>query len=48
MRQNTLFLKKFAHDELYSFVDQIVDLIRTAVDYKLILVLLFLKRIRFF
>jgi type I restriction enzyme M protein len=32
-------------DELNSLVDRAADLIRTAVDYKFILVLLFLKRL---
>lgn len=37
--------KKVAGNELSSLVDRGADLIRTAVDYKFILVLLFLKRL---
>lgn len=37
--------KKLTRDELNSLVDKAADLIRTAVDYKFILVLLFLKRL---
>jgi type I restriction enzyme M protein len=37
--------KKVTRDELNSLVDKAADLIRTAVDYKFILVLLFLKRV---
>ena len=45
MSQQTLFPKKVTRDELNSLVDRAADLIRTAVDYKFILVLLFLKRL---
>lgn len=37
--------KKVTRNELSSLVDRAADLIRTAVDYKFILVLLFLKRL---
>ncbi|MDI6708905.1 MAG: class I SAM-dependent DNA methyltransferase, partial [Candidatus Thermoplasmatota archaeon] len=37
--------KKLTREELSSLVDRAADLIRTAVDYKFILVLLFLKRL---
>lgn len=37
--------KKVTRDYLNSLVDRAADLIRTAVDYKFILVLLFLKRL---
>jgi type I restriction enzyme M protein len=43
--QNSLVPKKVTRDELNSLVDRAADLIRTAVDYKFILVLLFLKRL---
>ena len=45
MAQKTLFPKKVTREELNSLVDKAADLIRTATDYKFILVLLFLKRI---
>lgn len=38
-------VKKLTREELNSLVDRAADLIRTAVDYKFILVLLFLKRL---
>ena len=38
-------VKKVTRNELSSLVDRAADLIRTAVDYKFILVLLFLKRL---
>ena len=37
--------KKIIREELNSLVDKAADLIRTAIDYKFILVLLFLKRL---
>ena len=37
--------RKISREELNSLVDKAADLIRTAVDYKFILVLLFLKRL---
>ena len=37
--------RKVTRDELNSLVDKAADLIRTAVDYKFILVLLFMKRL---
>lgn len=40
-----VFAKHPTRDELNKLVDKAADLIRTAVDYKFILVLLFLKRI---
>jgi type I restriction enzyme M protein len=40
-----LFPRKVTRDELNALVDRAADLIRTAVDYKFILVLLFLKRL---
>jgi len=40
-----LFPRKVTREELNSLVDRAADLIRTAVDYKFILVLLFLKRL---
>ncbi|MBC7328463.1 N-6 DNA methylase [bacterium] len=43
--QKPLFLRKVTREELNSLVDRAADLIRTAVDYKFILVLLFLKHI---
>jgi type I restriction enzyme M protein len=43
--QGSLFPRKVTRDELNSLVDRAADLIRTAVDYKFILVLLFLKRL---
>lgn len=45
MGQKTLVPKKVTREELNSLVDKAADLIRTAVDYKFILVLLFLKRL---
>jgi len=45
MTQRELVPKKVTRDELNFLVDKAADLIRTAVDYKFILVLLFLKRI---
>jgi type I restriction enzyme M protein len=45
MAQRTLFPKKVTREELNSLIDRAADLIRTAVDYKFILVLLFLKRL---
>jgi len=45
MVQRALFPKKVTREELNSLVDRAADLIRTAVDYKFILVLLFLKRL---
>lgn len=43
--QGSLFPRRVTRDELNSLVDRAADLIRTAVDYKFILVLLFLKRL---
>ena len=40
------FPKRVTRDELNALVDRAADLVRTAVDYKFILVLLFLKRHR--
>lgn len=45
MTQRALLPKKVTREELNSLVDRAADLIRTAVDYKFILVLLFLKRV---
>ena len=45
MVQTKLFSKGLTREELNSLVDRAADLIRTAVDYIFILVLLFLKRI---
>jgi type I restriction enzyme M protein len=45
MVQKRLFPKKVTRDELNALIDRAADLIRTAVDYKFILVLLFLKRL---
>jgi len=45
MVQSSLSPEKVTGDELNSLVDRAADLIRTAVDYKFILVLLFLKRL---
>jgi len=45
MTQRELIRKKVTREELNSLVDRAADLIRTAVDYKFILVLLFLKRL---
>ncbi len=45
MTQQGLFPRRVTREELNSLVDKAADLIRTAVDYKFILVLLFLKRL---
>jgi type I restriction enzyme M protein len=45
MSQKVLFPKRATREDLNSLVDRAADLIRTAVDYKFILVLLFLKRL---
>lgn len=45
MVQSSLSPKKVTRNELNSLVDRAADLIRTAVDYKFILVLLSLKRL---
>ena len=45
MVQKALLPRKVTREELNSLVDRAADLIRTAVDYKFILVLLFLKRL---
>lgn len=45
MTQRELIRRKVTREELNSLVDRAADLIRTAVDYKFILVLLFLKRL---
>jgi len=45
MTQKILAKKTLNRNELYSLIDKAADLIRTAVDYKFILVLLFLKRL---
>ncbi|MGB9760183.1 MAG: type I restriction-modification system subunit M, partial [Thermoproteota archaeon] len=45
LARNSLFPRKVTREELNSLVDRAADLIRTAVDYKFILVLLFLKRL---
>jgi len=45
LARNSLFPRKVTREELNSLVDKAADLIRTAVDYKFILVLLFLKRL---
>lgn len=45
MTQQKLFPEKITRKDLISLVDKAADLIRTAVDYKFILVLLFLKRL---
>jgi type I restriction enzyme M protein len=45
MIQKALFPKRITREELSSLVDRAADIIRTATDYKFILVLLFLKRI---
>ncbi|MHA1505877.1 MAG: type I restriction-modification system subunit M N-terminal domain-containing protein [Candidatus Asgardarchaeia archaeon] len=45
MKQKTLFSEELTREKLNSLVDKAADLIRTAVDYKFILVLLFLKRL---
>jgi len=41
--QRALFPKRVSREELAGLVDRAADLIRTAVDYKFILVLLILK-----
>lgn len=43
--QKALFPSKVTREELNSLVDKAADIIRTATDYKFILVLLFLKRV---
>jgi type I restriction enzyme M protein len=43
--QRPLFPVRVTREELAGLVDRAADLIRTAVDYKFILVLLFLKRV---
>lgn len=45
MVQRSLFPRKVTREELNRLVDKAADIIRTAVDYKFILVLLFLKRL---
>ena len=45
MASSKLFEGKITREELNSLVDKAADLIRNAVDYKFILVLLFLKRL---
>jgi type I restriction enzyme M protein len=45
MNQRALFPRRVTREELNSLVDKAADLIRTALDYKFILVLLFLKRL---
>jgi len=45
MVQREITPRKVTRDELNSLIDKAADLIRTAVDYKFILVLLFLKRL---
>jgi hypothetical protein len=45
MVQRSLLPKKATCEELNSLFDRATDLTRTAVDYKFILVLLFLKRV---
>lgn len=45
MAQKKLFPTKINRESLNALVDRAADLIRTAVDYKFILVLLFLKRL---
>jgi type I restriction enzyme M protein len=44
MVQKTLFPKEITREDVISLVDRAADIIRTATDYKFILVLLFLKR----
>jgi|GEM_PF-7115986 len=41
---STYFVKPPSRDELNALIDKAADIIRTAVDYKFILVLLLLKR----
>jgi type I restriction enzyme M protein len=48
MVQRNFIPRKVTREELNSLVDKAADLIRTAVDYKFILVLLFLKRVNDF
>ncbi len=45
MAQKNLFQTKINRESMNALVDRAADLIRTAVDYKFILVLLFLKRL---
>lgn len=45
MVQKELFQREVTREELNPLVDKAANLIRTAVDYKFILVLLFLKRL---
>jgi len=45
MTQKPLFKNEVTRNDLISLVDRAADIIRTAVDYKFILVLLFLKRL---
>jgi len=45
MAQKRLFNGMISREELNSLVDKAADIIRTATDYKFILVLLFLKRV---
>jgi len=45
MTQKPLFKNGVTRNDLISLVDRAADIIRTAVDYKFILVLLFLKRL---
>jgi len=45
MTQKPLFKNAVTRNDLISLVDRAADIIRTAVDYKFILVLLFLKRL---
>ena len=45
MAQQQLLPKELTCKELISLIDRAADLMRTAVDYKFILVLLFLKRL---
>jgi type I restriction-modification system DNA methylase subunit len=45
MVQAKLFKKPISREELNSLVDDAANIIRTATDYKFILVLLFLKRV---
>jgi len=45
MAQKSLFKNTVTRNDLISLVDRAADIIRTAVDYKFILVLLFLKRL---
>jgi len=43
--QKELFQNGVSRNDMNALVDKAADLIRTAVDYKFILVLLFLKRL---